>query len=105
MATIHAVPSRWKHSVLVCRKCGKRAGGGFGSKGKTSLAKLLRKHLGVKKGRKAATGVVEIGCLGLCPKGAVTVVNGGRPGEWLAVPLGTSAADVAGCLGLNGDRP
>src|SRR3546814_289120 len=97
---VHVVPARWQNTVLVCRKCGKRAGGGFGPEGTTSLAKALRKYLGLKKGRKAAAGVVEVGCLGVCPKGAVTVVNGNTPGAWLVVPPATPLAEVAARLNL-----
>lgn len=95
MAKIQAASARWKGAVIVCRKCGKRLKGGFGSKGKTPLAKELRRYLGVKKGRKAGIGIVETGCLGLCPKGGVTVIDGSRPGEWLVIPAGTSVEEVA----------
>lgn len=60
-----------------------KVGGGFGPKGKTPLAKALRRIFG--KGRKASVGVVETKCTGLCPKNAVTLVDGRQPGEWLVV--------------------
>ena len=85
--------------MLVCRKCTKRVDGGFGAKGRTPLAKLLRKHVG-GKGRKARAGVVEVKCLGVCPRGAVTVVNGADSREWLLVRPGTAVDEVAGRLGL-----
>ena len=37
----------------------------------------------MRKGRKGALGIVEVKCLGVCPKGAVTVVNAAAPGEWM----------------------
>src|SRR3546814_6411509 len=54
------IPSGWQDVILVCRKCSKRQGGGFGPQGGKPLAKALRKHLGVKKGRKASVGIVEV---------------------------------------------
>ena len=71
--------------MLVCRKCSKKVGGGFGPDGDERLAKALRRHLSLKKGRKAAAGIVEVNCLGICPKGAVTVVNGADSRDWLLV--------------------
>lgn len=87
--------SHWSGAVLVCGKCSKKIGGGFGPKGRTALAKALRREPGFGKGRKATTGVVETKCLGLCPKGAVTVVDSRRPGAWLVVPAGADAAELA----------
>lgn len=92
------IRSDWRGAILVCRKCGKKAGGGFGPKGKTSLAKALRTEIGGGKGRKAKIGVVEVGCLGVCPKHAVTMVDTRRPGEWLIVKTGTPVEEVAARL-------
>ena len=97
----HAVRSNWSNTVLVCAKCSKKLGGGFGPKGKTPLAKALRKRLGLKKGRKAGAGIVEVKCLGVCPRGAVTVVNGAQSREWLLVPEGADVGAVAEELGLS----
>jgi predicted metal-binding protein len=95
------VRSNWSNAVLVCAKCSKKLDGGFGPKGKAPLAKALRKHLGLKKGRKAAGGIVEVKCLGVCPRGAVTVVNGAAAREWLLVPEGADLDAVAEELGLS----
>lgn len=94
------VRSQWASAVLVCAKCSKKVDGGFGPKGKTRLAKALRQHVGVKKGRKGRAGIVEVKCLGVCPAGAVTVVNGAHTREWLLVPKGSDVAEVAADLGL-----
>lgn len=94
------ISSNWRNAVLVCRKCSKRLDGGFGPGGKKPLAKALRKHLHLKKGRKAAAGVIEVNCLGVCPKGAVTVVNASESREWLLVRPGTDLDDLARELGL-----
>lgn len=88
------VRSDWAGTVLVCKKCSKKLGGGFGPKRRTPLAKALRQGLHVRKGRKGALGIVEVKCLGVCPKGAVTVVNGAVPGEWMIVPSGMEITDV-----------
>jgi predicted metal-binding protein len=97
------VRSDWRGAILVCRKCGKKLGGGFGPKGKTSLAKALRKAIGGGKDRKAKLGVVEVGCLDICPKGGVTVVDTRRPSEWLIVEAGTPVEDVVERLEAAGD--
>lgn len=100
------VRSNWDHAVLVCRKCSRKLDGGFGPGGDEHLAKALRRHLSLKKGRKAAAGIVEVNCLGICPKGAVTVVNGARSREWLLVRLDADLDELAGKLGLGpqGDK-
>ena len=96
---IRHLRSDWQDAVLVCEKCSKRLDGGFGAKGRTSLAKLLRKTLGLRKGRKARVGIVETKCLGVCPKRAVAVAVA-RAGDWLVVPAGTDVERMAAALGL-----
>ncbi|MBC9031239.1 (2Fe-2S) ferredoxin domain-containing protein [Sphingomonas sp. JC676] len=95
------IRSNWANAVLVCSKCSKKLHGGFGPRGKAPLAKALRKHLGLKKGRKAGAGIVEVKCLGVCPRGAVTVVNGAASRDWLLVCEGADMAEVARELGLD----
>ncbi|MFS0737053.1 (2Fe-2S) ferredoxin domain-containing protein [Sphingomonas sp. 1P06PA] len=100
------VRSQWSKTVLVCRKCSKKVDGGFGPRDER-LAKALRRHLGTRKGRKAAVGIVEVDCLGICPKQAVVVVDGDRAGEWLLVRPGAPIDALAVQLGLaeDGARP
>ena len=62
--------------------------------------KALRRHLSLKKGRKAAAGIIEVSCLGVCPKGAVTVVNGAASREWLLVRPGADLDELARTLAL-----
>ncbi|MGN5373883.1 (2Fe-2S) ferredoxin domain-containing protein [Sphingomonas hankookensis] len=93
------VRSRWDKAVLVCAKCSRKLDDGFGNGGKP-LAKALRRHLKLKNGPKARAGVVEVKCLDVCPKGAVVVVDGDRPGEWLLVRPGDDLDLVAARLGL-----
>jgi len=93
---LRRVGSKWESAALVCAKSSKKLGGGFGDKGKTPLAKLLKKALG--KGRKAAIGVVPVKCLGVCPKGAVTVIDTRKPRAWMIVRAGTPVAQVVALL-------
>jgi predicted metal-binding protein len=95
-----SVRSNWSATILVCGKCSKKLGGGFGEKGRTPLAKALRKLGGGKK-RKADFGVIETRCLGVCPKGAVTVIDAAHPGKWMLVEEGTPVDEVAERLGLS----
>ncbi|WP_311269155.1 (2Fe-2S) ferredoxin domain-containing protein [Sphingobium sp. WCS2017Hpa-17] len=94
------VRSNWSNVVLVCRKCSKKLDGGFGPGGDERLAKALRKHLSLKKGRKAAAGIVEVNCLGVCPRGAVTVVDGAASRDWLLVRPGADLDELTEALGL-----
>mgnify|MGYP003872146085 CR=1 FL=1 len=98
--SLKTVRSDWANTILVCKKCSKKLGGGFGPKGKTPLAKALRAELGVRKGRKGALGILEVKCLGVCPRGSVTVVNGAAPGEWALVRGGVPVTAVVEELGL-----
>jgi NADH:ubiquinone oxidoreductase subunit E len=86
------VRARWSSAVLVCGKCSRKLDGGFGKKGCTPLAKALKREPGFGKGRKASVGVIETKCLGICPKGAVVMVDTRVPKRWRIVPAG---ADVA----------
>jgi predicted metal-binding protein len=94
------VRSNWRSAVLVCRKCSRKLDGGFGPDGDERLAKVLRRHLSIGKGRKAAAGIIEVNCLGICPKGAVTVVNGADAREWLLVRPGADLDELSWALGL-----
>lgn len=94
------VKAEWDTAILVCAKCSKRLDGGFGKKGKQRLAKALKAYLGVKRFRKSRLGVVEVKCLGVCPRGAVTVVNAADPKRWQLVPKGADLAEVAAGLGV-----
>ena len=90
---IASTPTNWDHVVLVCRKCSKKLDGGFGPDGKDSLPRALKTELR-QSGRRRSVRVIETKCLGLCPKGAVTVLPGSAPGAMLAVPEATPVADL-----------
>jgi predicted metal-binding protein len=91
--TIQATPTPWREIVLVCRKCTRRLDGGFGKKHREPLRSELKTALRAA-GRRREVRVIEIGCLGLCPKGAVTVAIASRPGELLAIPRGSDTGAV-----------
>ena len=95
------VASRWSGAILICAKCSKRLDGGFGPKRRTSLAKALRQRFGLSKGRKAPAGVVEVKCLGVCPRGAVTLVDTRDPHRWRLVPAGGDVEALGRELGLD----
>ncbi len=98
---LKSVRSHWSTTLLVCKKCSKRLDGGFGPKGRTSLAKALRKELGVGKGRKGKLGIIEVKCLGVCPRGGVTIVDAAHPGEWKIVPARQDIEEIVSALRLN----
>ena len=60
-----------------------------------TLARAL-KQAARRSGRRQAVRVIETKCLGLCPKGAVTLVRGSIPGTMLAVPAGSDPAALIG---------
>lgn len=97
---ISFVRSNWEATLLVCRKCSKKQSGGFGPKRETPLAKALRRALDAGKGRKAKIGVIEVKCLGICPRHAVTMVDARNPREWLLVKPGSDIAEVVSSLAL-----
>ncbi|WP_116089550.1 hypothetical protein [Sphingomonas crusticola] len=98
---ILAARARWRAAILVCAKCEKKLGKkGFGPDGSQPLSKLLHKRAGGGKGRKAGIGVISTKCLKICPKGAVTIVDGARPRDWLIVQAGTPIEQVEARLGL-----
>ena len=97
------VASRWSTAVLVCRKCSKKLkDGGFGPDGDKPLAKALRKHLQLGKDRKSHAGIIAVGCLDICPRRAVTVIDTRHPDQWLIVKPGANLDALAHDLGLKG---
>lgn len=93
MKTVHA---NWDSALLICRKCSKRQRGGFGRKGRTPLAKALKRLVG--KGRKAGIGVVEVKCLGICPRHAVTLIDSRDMSTWRLVRPGSDVAALLASL-------
>lgn len=94
------VRARWAGLLAVCAKCEKKLKGrGFGKGGRETLSRELQ-ALAAGKGRKARFGVCTVKCLKLCPKGAVTVVSGARPDDWLIVQPGEAAQAVLARAGI-----
>ena len=91
------VKAPWEGVALVCRKCGKKLGGGFGKKGRQDLSKVLRATL-KESGRRRALRVMAVDCMGLCPKNAVCAVGPGAPGHVVVVPAGADAGAVIEAL-------
>ena len=102
---MRSVRSNWQKTLLVCRKCSKRQHGSFGPKGSTPLAKALKKEFGGKKGRKAPVGVIEVKCLGVCPRHAVVMVDTRHPHDWLLVKPGTAVQEIVDAVGLGEGDP
>jgi predicted metal-binding protein len=91
--TLTTVPTPFHDIVLVCRKCSKKLGGGFGADGDDSLGRVLKQTFrAARRDGGQAVRVIETKCLGLCPSGAVTLLRGSQPGALLAVPAGTDPA-------------
>lgn len=102
------VRADWRDVVLVCRKCAKKLDGGFGPEGDESLAKALRRTVDAgtrrrSKVRRREVAVVEVGCLDICPRGAVVALRAADPGRWILVPEGADLDEVAARLGLVAD--
>jgi len=97
---IRTVTTRSEVLVAVCRKCGKKVGGGFGDGGKKSLATALKKALDLPKWKRSPVRIVETGCMKLCPKAAVAVTTSGDARLVFVVPEGTAVGEVARVLGL-----
>lgn len=92
-SSISATPAPWQQVALVCGKCSRKLGGGFGKKGKHGLQDVLKEAAKVA-GQRRAVRVMEVGCLGLCPKRAVSAVSSARPDEVLVVPAGAEGTAV-----------
>ncbi len=92
------VDANWSHTVLICKKCQKKAKIGFGDSGSRKLSTYLRKKLGARKGRKSSVGVVEVSCLDICPKKGVVVIDSRHPKCWHLVNAATDLDQLAASL-------
>jgi predicted metal-binding protein len=91
-----AIKSRstpWKRVILVCGKCSRKLGGGFGSKGEGTLRTVLRAEL-KEQGYRRSVRIIETRCMGICPRKAVTMLDAGRPGTLYTMPEGTAAVEI-----------
>ncbi len=96
---IGARQAAWQELVILCRKCGGKLKGGFGDEGRDDLRAALRDELR-EAGRRRDVRVIETGCLGICPRGAVVALRGSMPAQLLIVPQGQRAASVLDSLGI-----
>jgi predicted metal-binding protein len=105
-SSISATVAPWRQVALVCGKCSRKLGGGFGKKGKHDLADVL-KDAAKAAGQRRAIRVMEVGCLGLCPKRAVSAVSSAKPDEVVVVvPAGAEGSLVlARLMGGNAASP
>ncbi len=85
---LHSVATGWTDALLICRKCSRKLDGGFGDGGKETLRRALRGALRTS-GQRGQIGLIEVACLGICPKRAVTTARASQPGNLLIVPEGT----------------
>jgi hypothetical protein len=92
---IRNIAGKWSDVLLVCRKCSKKLGGGFGKKHKTALDKVLK---GAFKG-KGAPKVLAVPCLDICPKHAVCLIRASVPTRVHLVEAGTPVEAVIAALG------
>lgn len=89
----HSVETGWTETFIVCRKCSKKLSGGYGPDRREPFKRALRTALRAI-GRRGQVGILEVGCLGICPKGAVTTARSGNPGRLEIVPVGTPLEDL-----------
>ncbi len=94
------VKAHWSTAILVCATCSTRLGRGFGARHRQRLATALRRHLGIRRFARNPLGVVEVKCLGMCPRGGVAVVNARHPHRCHRALAGTDLAKIAEALGL-----
>lgn len=87
---IRDISAKWDDVLLVCSKCGKKVGKGFGERGKQTLRKALKAELKGKKRYK----VVSVPCLDICPKGAVCLVQASAPGTIHLVKPGATVDEL-----------
>jgi predicted metal-binding protein len=91
--TITATQTGWQDTAFICRKCARTLDGGFGEDGKQTLRQALRDALR-RRGQRGRLGLIEVACLGICPKGAVTIGLASAPGHLLVVARHTQAEAI-----------
>ncbi|RZJ95599.1 MAG: hypothetical protein EON88_10590 [Brevundimonas sp.] len=101
MAAFKTAKTQWRDVVLVCKKCQKKVGKGFGPDENLTLKKALKRYLKPGKGRKAEIAVLTVKCFDVCPKNAVMAVNAARPDEMVVIPAGADLVEVTERLGLD----
>ena len=83
------VRSNWSNAVLVCAKCSKRVGGGFGPKRRTALSKALRR-CAPELDTDVAHGLLDLAVHWLSPaRVGATIVVHEQGFEWAAMDVAT----------------
>jgi hypothetical protein len=95
---IRKILTKHEEVILVCRKCSKKIGGGFGPDGDMRLDKAMRRELELGKGRKSRIRFVRVPCFDICAKNAVTVMKGSEPESFYVIPRGEALKKIAGML-------
>ncbi|TLU71533.1 (2Fe-2S) ferredoxin domain-containing protein [Lichenicoccus roseus] len=103
-AEIITRPSPWLDMVVICRKCSRKLKGGYGDKGRDELRHALQDGLRAV-GRRRQTRIVETGCFGICPKGAVVAIRGSEPQRILIVPKRQPTEALLMALGFTQSKP
>jgi predicted metal-binding protein len=97
-------PTPWNTVILLCGKCARKINGGYGPKKKQTLKDALRAELKAD-GRRRQVQIIEMRCIGICPKKAVTALNASSPGRILTVPKGTHPKDALTLLISDSSEP
>jgi predicted metal-binding protein len=97
---IRKIRTRHEEVILVCRKCSKKIGGGFGPNADMRFDKAMRRELELGKGRKSRIRFLRVPCFDICAKNAVTVVKGSEPESFYVIPRGAALEDVSAMLGI-----
>ena len=85
---VRLVTTGWTDTLLICRKCSKKLRkGGFGPGGRKTLRQAARAVLRASQ-RRGQIGIIEVGCVGICPKRGVTTARASQPGVICVVPAG-----------------
>lgn len=90
---IQSRPTPWATILLSCGKCARKMKGGYGEKRKHPIRSALRGAL-KDAGHRRDVRVIETGCMGVCPKKAVTVINASHPEKIYVVAAGAPVANV-----------
>jgi predicted metal-binding protein len=101
LMALKTAKTRWRDVILVCKKCQKKLGKGFGPDEDLTLKKALTRYVQPEgKGRKSELAVMYVDCFDVCPKKAVTAVNAAQPAQMIIIPAGADLIEVTDRLGI-----
>lgn len=91
--TLRSWPAPWQGDVLLaCRKCQKKLKKHGSSSALSKLKKLVKRRNQAYP--EAAIHVINVGCMKLCPKDAVTVCRPSRDAERLSMVRSEADLDL-----------